>query len=312
MGGSVKTVLKFFGLIVVLVTIFWLIWNPSPQEPGYIFVSAWGEFNDPIGIAVSDTEVYVSDSRHRKIQVFDFDGNFRRAFGEKELGRPMNLTIHEQELYVADYWNDKIFIYSLDGKLRRSIGQAGKGPFEFDGVAGVAVNNKGELFVADFSNQRIQHLRANGEFIEQWGTTKKVGIKAGEMNYPTDVAIAADGSLYVADGYNDRIQVFSSEGEFLHKWGGPFALNISGSGPGWFATVSSVAIGPQGNVFATDFYNNRVQKFAPDGTFLSAFGEKGTGSGQFDRPVAVAVAKDGTVFVTDLGNNRVQKWRAKP
>ena len=96
-----KAVLKFFGLIVVLVTLFWLIWNPSPQEPGYIFVSAWGEFNDPIGIAVSETEVYVSDSRQGKIQAFDFDGNFRRAFGEKELGRPMNLTIHEQELYVG-------------------------------------------------------------------------------------------------------------------------------------------------------------------------------------------------------------------
>jgi sugar lactone lactonase YvrE len=261
---------------------------------------------------VSDTEVFVSDSRNGKIQVFDFDGNFKLAFGEKELGRPMNLTIHEKELYVADYWNDSILIYSLDGELRRSIGHAGKGASEFNGVAGVAVNDKGELFVADFSNQRIQHLRANGEFIEQWGTTEKVGIRAGEMNYPTDVAIATDGTLYVADGYNDRIQVFSSEGEFLHKWGGPFALNISGPFNGWFATASSVTIGPRGNVFTADFYNNRVQKFAPDGTFLSAFGEKGAGSGQFDRAVAVAVAKDGTVFVTDLGNNRVQKWRAKP
>ncbi len=307
-----KALFKFIGLIVVLFAMFWLIWIPSPQEPGYIFVSAWGEFNDPIGIAVSDAEVFVSDSRNGKIQVFDFDGNFKRAFGEKELGRPMNLTIHDNELYVADYWNDNILIYSLDGELLRSIGQAGNGPSEFNGVAGVAVNDKGELFVADFSNQRIQHLRPDGEFIEQLGTTEKVGISSGEMNYPTDVAIATDGTLYVADGYNDRIQVFSSDGEFLHKWGGPFALNIPGPFNGWFATVSSVAIGPHGNVFATDFSNNRVQKFAPDGTFLSAFGEKGEGQGQFDRAVAVAVAKDGTVFVTDLGNNRIQKWRAKP
>ena len=86
-------------------------------------------------------------------------------------------------------------------------------------------------------------------------------------------------------------------------------MNIFGPFNGWFATVTSIAIGPEGNVFVADFYNHRIQKFASDGTFLTSFGSRGSGQGEFEYPMAVAVAADGTVFVTDFGNNRVQKWQ---
>jgi DNA-binding beta-propeller fold protein YncE len=75
--------------------------------------------------------------------------------------------------------------------------------------------------------------------------------------------------------------------------------------------VTSIAIGPEGNVFVADFYNDRVQKFAPDGTFLIAFGETGIGPGQLRHAMAVAVAEDGSVFVADFLNNRIQKWRPR-
>lgn len=163
--------------------------------------------------------------------------------------------------------------------------------------------------MADFYNQRIQHLNADGSFIEQWGTTAQVGIWAEEFNYPTDVAIGNDDQLLVADGYNDRIQVFASSGKFRRKWGGPLAMNIFGPFPGWFTTVTSVTVGPEGNVFVADFYNNRVQKYDPEGHFLTAFGHDGNGPGQFAYITAVAVAPDGTLFATDLGNNRVLAFR---
>jgi DNA-binding beta-propeller fold protein YncE len=125
------------------------------------------------------------------------------------------------------------------------------------------------------------------------------------------VAISDDGRLYAADGYNDRVQVFSSNGQFLNKWGGPLALNIKGRFNAWFTTVSSLAIGPEGNVFTSDFYNNRVQKFTADGNFQSLFGEKGNGDGQLDRPLGIAVTSEGIVFVADFGNHRIQKWRSR-
>ena len=123
------------------------------------------------------------------------------------------------------------------------------------------------------------------------------------------MALADDGTLYVADGYNDRVQVFGPDGKFLHKWGGPFGMNIFGPFNGWFATVTRITIGPGGNIFVADFYNNRVQKFSPDGVFLSTFGTRGSGPGQFEKAIAVAVARDGSVFVADFANNRIQKWK---
>ncbi len=190
-----------FGVGLLLVSLVlpaggWLAFVPSATGPGYRFVKAWGgrgdgpgQFNDPTGIAVSGGEVFVSDARNGRIQVFDFDGNFKRQIGKPgkgagELGRPMNLTVSGGALYVADYWNDRIAVFSVDGAWRRNIGRAGKRPGEFNAPGGVAVMPNGDLLVAGFYNQRIQRLRADGAFVRQWGTTGKVGIVSGEFNYP--------------------------------------------------------------------------------------------------------------------------------
>ena len=177
-------------------------WN---QEPPYSLTLAWGEkgsgpgqFNDPTGIAVTDTEVFISDARNGRIQVFDHQGQFRREFGAPgdgigELGRPMNLTIHNDNLYVPEYMNDRIQVFSLTGEPLRIIGSPGKGPGQFNAPGGVAVANDGDLFVADFYNHRVQHLNADGSFVKQWGTTGKTGRSAGEFTYPTDVALGKIG-----------------------------------------------------------------------------------------------------------------------
>lgn len=145
--------------------------------------------------------------------------------------------------------------------------------------------------------------------MRQWGNTGKIGVRAGEFNYPTAVAIGPEGTVYVADGYNDRIQAFDGQGAFLRKWGGPFALNIFGPFNGWFATVTGVAVDRQGKLFAADFYNHRIQKFSADGGFLTSFGSRGDGPGQFEYAIGVAVADDGTLFAVDFGNDRIHKWR---
>ncbi|MBT3306921.1 MAG: 6-bladed beta-propeller [Alphaproteobacteria bacterium] len=309
-----KVLLVFVFALVGVVAIGWWAFVPSLQETPYVFISAWGQkgegpgqFQDPTGIAVHDKEVYVSDARGGRVQVFDLDGKFRRQIGG--LGRPMNLAISGGELFVAEYWNDRISVFDLDGTPKRIIGDPGSGPGQFKAPGGIAVAANGDLFVADFYNQRIQQLRADGTFIRQWGTTGSVGIGSGEFNYPTDVALGPDGSFYVADGYNDRIQAFAPAGGLAWKRGGPWATNIWGPFRGWFATVTAVSVGPDGNVFAADFYNNRVQKFSAEGAFLTAFGEKGDGPGRMAYITGVAVAADGSVFAADFGNNRITRWR---
>ncbi len=315
--------LKLFAVMIIILLLSSCAWFPSVKEPPYQLVKTWGDkgesagqFNEPTGVAVSKSEVFVSDSRNARIQVFDFDGNFQRLFGEPgdalnddkaQLGRPMNLTVANDKLYVADYFNDVIQVYSLQGEFLRAIGKPGAESGAFNAPGGVAVASNGDLFIADFYNQRIQQLDANGVFIRQWGTPGETGVWASEFNYPTDVAITADGTLYVADGYNDRVQAFNPSGEFSHKWGGPFAMNIFGSFNGWFTTLTGISVGPKGNIFVADFYNDRVQKFKPNGEFLNAFGiasQRATHTA-----IAVAVAEDGTVFVADYANHQIQKWR---
>jgi len=317
-------VISISAIAVVFAATVYVAWIPSPKEPPYELVAKWGakgvdpgQFNEPTGIAVTDDKVFVSDSRNRRIQVFDHNGQFIRQFGNPRnkqsgeesaiLERPMNLSIANQQLYVADYFSDTIKIYTLGGEFVRAVGQGGDGPAQFNAPGGVAVSGNGNIYVADFVNQRIQQLDNNGQFIRQWGNTKTVGVWSGEFNYPTDVAVNNKGYLYVADGYNDRIQVFSPQGNYVHKWGGPFGMNIFGSFNGWFATVTGIAIDPQGHVFVADFYNDRIQKFTEDGEFLTAFGIPG--NSPTHTAIAVDVSSNGSVFVADYANHQIQKWR---
>ena len=304
-----------------LAAVIWLAFIPSPKEPPYTFVGAWGgkghapgQFDDPTGIAVAGEEVFVADSRNDRIQVFDLQGRFKRQFGSAgaapgQLGRPMNLAVRDGRLYVAEYVNDRIQVFGLDGTPRAIIGGPGSGPGQFNAPGGVALAANGDLIVADFYNQRVQQLKADGSFVRQWGRSGVIGIGAGQFNYPTDVAVGTDGTVFVADGYNDRIQAFAADGAFSHKWGGPLAMNVFGPFPGWFATVTSLAVDGRGQLFAADFYNHRVQKFSADGTFLTQFGSRGEGRGRFEYVIAVAVAADESVFAVDFGNQRVTRWR---
>lgn len=225
-----------------------------------------------------------------------------------ELNRPMHIDIHDGKLYVAEYLNDRIQVFSMRGESISVIGSPGSGPGEFDAPAGVVVDAEGRLYVADFYNHRVQILERNGRFIQQIGSTGVKGFRLGKFNYPTDVSLLPDGKLVVADAYNDRVQIFNADGYFIRKRGGPFASNISGSYNGWFKTATAVHVGPEGNIFVADFFNNRIQKFTPKGVFLVAFGEKGAGPGQFDRPIDMAVDESGNIYVVDFGNNRIQKF----
>lgn len=317
---NVATLLfKAFLGAVLLAPLAACAWFPTDREPPYVLTATWGgkgsapgRFDEPTGIAVAGSEVFVADARNARIQVFDLDGRFLRQFGNRgdepeRLGRPMNLAVAGNELYVADYWNDRIMIYSLDGVFLRSVGEKGSGGGQFNAPGGVAVADNGDIYVADFYNHRVQRLDADGHFKYQWGETGDPGWRGGRFSYPTDVVVAADGTIFVADGYNDRVQVFAPDGRLLRKWGGPFALNIHGPFKGWFATVTAIALGPAGEVFVADFYNDRIQKFTSRGDFLTAFGSAPEGPSH--SVMGVAVAADGSVFVTNIDAHRVERWR---
>ena len=181
-------------------------------------------------------------------------------------------------------------------------GTQGAGAGQFQAVDGVAVDQAGNVFVADTGNNRIQKFTADGAFLTAWGTA---GSGQSQFNAPADVAVGPDGSVYVADTGNNRIQRFNTDGVFLTAWG------QAGTLEGQFNAPSGVAAGPDGSVYVADAGNNRVQRFLADGTSLGqAVGSAGAGPSQFNTMRGIAVDQNGIVYVVDAGNTRVQAFTA--
>ena len=79
-----------------------------------------------------------------------------------------------------------------------------------------------------------------------------------------------------------------------------------GGGDGQFNLPWGVTVDPKGDVYVADWRNDRIQRFTPDGEFVSKYGSRGHGDGEFHRPSSVAVDGDGYMYVADWGNERVQ------
>ncbi|PKO12343.1 MAG: hypothetical protein CVU39_24665 [Chloroflexi bacterium HGW-Chloroflexi-10] len=134
------------------------------------------------------------------------------------------------------------------------------------------------------------------------------GDQPGQFAAPRGIAVAQDGSVYVADSLNHRIQHFSPDGTLLHVWGSFGETSVEGLAPsGSFNEPWGVAIGPDGSVYITDTWNHRVQKFTPEGVFITQWGVSDISENPygFYGPRGIAVDLDGRVFVTDTGNKRI-------
>jgi DNA-binding beta-propeller fold protein YncE len=62
------------------------------------------------------------------------------------------------------------------------------------------------------------------------------------------------------------------------------------------------------SIFVPDYENYRIQKFTPDGQFVSAWGIKGTNDGQLNKPHSMSGDNNGNIYVTDMNNHRIQKF----
>ena len=76
---------------------------------------------------------------------------------------------------------------------------------------GITIDSNGDVYIADWRNDRIQKFTPDGKFLKQFGES---GTGEGQLNRPTSVAVDKDGVVYVADWLNNRLQVFGPDGTF--------------------------------------------------------------------------------------------------
>ncbi len=178
------------------------------------------------------------------------------------------------------------------------FGAVGSGTGQFKSPSSVALDSSGNVWIADFSNNRVQKFSPSGVYVASYGTEG-----AGEVQFkgPWGLAIDGAGNLYISDSGNCRIEEISSAGAFVRSFGS------CGSGNGQLSSPSGVALDPEGDVWVADTGNNRLEAFSPTGTYLRTVGSVGTGNGQFKSPRSIAFVGS-NLYVTDAANNRVQEF----
>jgi YD repeat-containing protein len=180
-----------------------------------------------------------------------------------------------------------------------SFGSSGTGNGQFNHPAGIAIDLKGNIWIVDQGNDRVEKFNAAGEFQSAFGSS---GTGDGQFGRPTDIAIDSASNLWVTDAGNSRVEKFNEKGEFLAKFGS------YGTGNGQFSSAESIAIDAKGNIWVGDTYNGRVQKFTAAGAFVKVVGTKGSGQGQMVEATGVDIGPGGNVWVADWGNQKVLEF----
>ncbi|MEL7658196.1 MAG: 6-bladed beta-propeller, partial [Bacillota bacterium] len=118
---------------------------------------------------------------------------------------------------------------------------------------------------------------------------------------PSGIALSPDEKKILIAG-NSRVIILDRSDRTYKVFGG------FGTKDGQLMSTNSIAVDSSGNIFVTDGYLNRIQKFSPEGNFIKKWGGIGTDIGQFNEPRGIIVDHDGYVYVSDTRNHRIQKF----
>ncbi|HTY87490.1 MAG TPA: hypothetical protein VMB80_08505 [Candidatus Acidoferrum sp.] len=333
--------------------------------PGYNAGSADGtgneaQFSYPYGVAVDSAgNVYVADTGNDTIReimpvgpnwvvttIAGHPGVAGSANGTGTAARfngPYDVAVDSLgNLYVADDLNDTIRKVTpvgpnwvvttiagypgVDGSANGTNSAA-----RFNYPQGVAVDNAGNLYVADQNNSTIREVAPVGT---NWVVTTIAGSpgrpgsadgtnNAARFYYPKGVAVDTNGNVYVADQFNDTIREITPVGTnwvvtTLAGLAGDHASADGTNSAARFAYPQGVAVDSAGNLYVADGDNFSIRKMTPVGTnwvVTTLAGQSGyfaeiDGTGSAARFLNVYILKvdsAGNIYVVDTFNNTIRK-----
>jgi sugar lactone lactonase YvrE len=185
---------------------------------------------------------------------------------------------------------------------------------QFNTPSGIAIDPKGNIVIADTSNNRVRKLSKDGATVSTIAGTGVAGFtdgpaSAAQFDGPIGVAVDRRGNLFIADAYNDSIRKLTTDGVVTTVAGnGSPGYSDGQVGVAMFDTPCGIAVDRDGNLFIADTGNRAIRKINTKGEVSTIAGRSDGSQGRevtLNRPVGIAVTGDGFLFVTDDESGRI-------
>ena len=218
---------------------------------------SFGSLVKPKGVAISSDNTIFVTSNHC-VKKFTLEGRFIASVGSQGSGRlqfniPCAIAYNRtnNRVYVCDTHNNRIAILNHDLTFHDSFGSKGMEITQLHRPEGIAVDNKGNVLVADYGNNRIQIFDENGHYLSSITHT----VPGQQLRGPYSVSDGPGDCVYVAECDSNAVSVFDDNGKYIKSFG------KRGNKDGEFNSPCGVAASDDGYVYVSDTDNRRVQMF---------------------------------------------------
>ena len=204
---------------------------------------------------------------------------FIRNIGELET-EDENIAFHipsdivrddQGNIYILDGGNHRIQKFDSERNYLATIGNRGQGPGEFYLPLSLDIDSKGYLYVSDPQNQRVQILKPDGteyktlSFHETPAGTTRLS-KSGDIVMGKGGLVFAFGPGGESQKPKKLMKLLDSEGNILREFGEPVTYKDS-----WVNRQGNnfrFAIDSDDNIYVSFEYQNRIEKYSPQGELL--------------------------------------------
>lgn len=191
---------------------------------------------------------------------------------------------------VVEFTAELAYVGGFDACLEITNGSSSIVATNPMGPVDLALDGEGRVLVLDALARTVRRYDRRAPKLETFGFAGRIDLD-GECIRPAGIACAPDGSGWISDEAKDVVLHLDARKAFVHEPGWVLgALGKHGLARGEFTKPRGLALDPQGRLVVLDWGNHRGQTFAPDGSFVSAFGSRAYL--QVMRPKPVAPRKD--------------------